>query len=98
MNSMQPRRRWLGAQLSVAHLDRAIADKVPNAADSLPYPLPTEPDHFGATARMPGRMPAVFTPTRIQGTKPPSAIGDWLFAIALGIAGALAVFTWALLP
>jgi hypothetical protein len=95
MSPLQPHRRWLGAQLTVADLDAAIADKVPNCADSLPYPLPTEPDHFGATARMPGRHTPLFTPTRIQGAKPASAVGDVLFAIALGIAGALALFAWA---
>jgi hypothetical protein len=51
MNTLQPHRRWLGDRLTAGHLDKAIADKFPNAADSSPIPLQTEPDHFGATAK-----------------------------------------------
>jgi hypothetical protein len=40
-------------RLTERHLNRQIADKLPNCADSLPFPLPTEPDHIGATVKEP---------------------------------------------
>jgi hypothetical protein len=45
--------RMHGPKVSVRDLDQRIAEKLPNAADGLPYPLPTEPPHIGATAKQP---------------------------------------------
>jgi hypothetical protein len=41
--------RMHGPKVSVRDLDQRIAEKLPNAADGLPYSLPTEPAHYGAT-------------------------------------------------
>lgn len=43
-------------KLTALDLDRRIADKLPNCADSLPWPIETEPAHTGATAKDPAPL------------------------------------------
>jgi hypothetical protein len=42
-----------GRKLTAREMNESIAGKLPNAADSLPFPLPTELPHIGATAKQP---------------------------------------------
>lgn len=59
-------------QLTEQDLDRHIDATLPNAADSLPYRLQTEPDHIGADWTRPSNVIVATFPREARDTTPPN--------------------------
>lgn len=76
--------RLFGPKLTLADVNRQIADKVPNCADSLPFPLETEPFFIGEHAHQPSRIQR--SPAEIQERR--DRLWGIAFAIFIGVLGA----------